>query len=244
MWSPRMFALGALLVLPSVARGQEPDVEAQQRPRRPNVYRMATGLSLTYALPVGEFSDYVKQGFGLDGFFRWNGDSKGILSLRIEGGFVSYGHESFRVPLSSTIGGRILVDVSTYNNIVWGGIGPQITLPLPGLRPYVNATAGFSYFFTESSVEGSDDTFDFADTRNFDDGTFSWGGGSGIMIPFRTGTGEFAIDLGVRYHSNGSVRYLREGGIEDLPGGGIRLHPIQSEANLLTYRIGVSISIR
>lgn len=243
MASPRSFALGALLFLPFVAQGQSFD-QRRRRTDRPDSYRMAMGMSLAYAQPVGEFHDYVKQGFGIDGFFRWNGDSRGILSLRLEGGYLGYGRETFRVPLSSTIGGRIRVDVTTSNNIVWLGFGPQLTLPLPGFRPYVNATAGFSYFFTESSVEGADDNLDFANTTNYDDGTFAWGAGSGILIPFRTRTGEFAIDLGVRYHGNGDVRYLRKGGIEDLPDGSVVLHPIQSEANLLTYRVGVSFSVR
>jgi hypothetical protein len=40
------------------------------------------------------------------------------------------------------------------------------------------------------------------------------------------------------------VRYLREGGIEDLPDGSVVLHPINSDANLLSYRIGFSVSLR
>ena len=204
---------------------------------------MAAGGSVLYGQPVGAFHDYVNQGWGLDGFFRWFGDSRGILSIRIDGGFLIYGHETINVPLSSTVG-RIRVDVTTSNNIVWGGIGPQLTLPTPGIRPYVNGSAGFSYFFTESSVEGSDDGLDFASTKNYDYGTFSWGAGGGFLIPFQTPNGELSIDLGMRYHGNGQVRYLREGGIEDLPGGGVRLHPILSEANLITYRLGVSYAFR
>jgi hypothetical protein len=243
MPSPRFLALGALLLLPSLAPGQSFE-QRRRRDLRPDSYRMAVGMSLDYGQPIGEFEDYVKQGFGIDGFFRWNGDRRGILSLRVEGGYLGYGRETFSVPLSPTIGGRIRVDVTTSNNIVWFGAGPQITLPVPGFRPYVNGTAGISYFFTESSVEGADDDLDFASTRNYDDGTFSWGVGSGLLIPFRTRTGEVSIDLGVRYHGNGEVRYLRKGGIEDLPDGSIRLHPIQSEANLLTYRVGISVAIR
>jgi hypothetical protein len=40
------------------------------------------------------------------------------------------------------------------------------------------------------------------------------------------------------------VRYLREGGITDLPDGTIVVTPIQSEANLLMYRLGFSITLR
>lgn len=231
-----------LLGAPLPAHAQFDRLEPQD-PNRPAVG--AVGLAFNYARPVDEFLRYVDNGYGLDGFIRFNADPQGILSLRLEGGFLIYGRETKRVPLSSTVGGRILVDLTTSNNIGWAGIGPQLTLPTRYLQPYVNAAAGFSYFFTQSSVEGSsNDNEPFASTKNYDDATWSWGAGGGFLIPFRTRTSEWAIDLGVRYHANGDVHYLRKGGIEDLPGGGIRLNPIQSDANLLTYRLGFTVTMR
>jgi hypothetical protein len=228
------------------AQYRYPDgVQRSRRDESRAVGRFSGGLAVNYGRPVGEFYDYVEQGWGLDGFFRWNMDPSGILSLRLEGGFLSYGRETFRVPLSGTIGGRILVDLTTSNNILWLGFGPQLTLPVPGIRPYVNAAAGFSYFYTESQVEGSDnDDQPFASTKNYDDGTFAWGAGGGFLIPFATRSGEIAIDLGVRYHANGEVRYLREGSIVDLPDGTVQINPIQSEANLVTFRVGISFTGR
>ena len=242
----QLLVLGALCVAPSLLEAQRRDRDRDREEIRPiGTSRFALGAGFNYGRPVGDFYDYVEQGWGFDGFFRWNADPKGILSLRVEGGYLSYGRETKRVPLSSTIGGRILVDLTTSNNIIWLGLGPQLTLPVPHLRPYVNATAGFSYFFTESSVEGSNNNNEpFASTKNYDDGTFAWGAGGGLLIPFNTRSGEVAIDIGARYHGNGEVRYLREGSIVDLPGGGIEINPIQSEANLVTFRIGVAFSIR
>lgn len=204
----------------------------------------AVGGSFSYGRPVGDFLKYVDQGFGFDAFGRLNLEPQGIVSLRLDGGLLIYGNETKRVPLSSTIGGRILVDLTTSNNIVWAGIGPQITLPTRGIRPYGFAEIGFSYFFTESRVEGSNNNESFASTTNYDDATFRYGLGTGFLIPFQTATTEWALDFGMLYHGNGKVRYLREGGIEDLPNGGIVLHTIQSDANLLTYRLGFSVTLR
>jgi hypothetical protein len=242
----RFLTAGVLLLVPALADAQRFQRGDRDRDRERPIgsTRGAFGIGFNYGQPVGDFHDYVEQGFGVDGFFRWNGDPRGIFSLRVEGGFLGYGRETKRVPLSSTIGGRILVDLTTSNNIVWLGLGPQLTIPMPGVRPYLNASAGFSYFFTESTVEGSNNNEDFASTTNYDDGGFAWGGGGGILIPFRTKDGEFAIDFGVRYHGNGEMSYLRENGIEDIPGGGIRLHPIRSEANLVTYRLGFAYAFR
>jgi hypothetical protein len=241
MFTTRNLILGALLVaMPLTA-------DAQRRSTRRSFDRTsrgAVGASFNYGRPVGDFLNYVDQGFGFDLFGRMNLEPQGILSLRLNGGLLIYGHETVRVPLSSTIGGRILVDLTTSNNIVWAGIGPQITLPTQGIQPYGYGEIGFSYFFTESSVEGSNNNEAFASTTNYSDATFRYGFGGGFLIPIRTASTDWAIDLGATYHGNGLVRYLREGGITDLPDGTIVVTPIQSEANLLMYRLGFSISLR
>jgi hypothetical protein len=232
----------SLLLLPSVASSQRPRYNTRSYSGPPRAH---AGASFSYGRPVGDFLRYVDQGLGFDAFFRFNADRQGVLSFKLDGGLQIYGHETFRVPLSGTIGGRILVDLTTSNNILWMGFGPQLTSPSGPVRPYANASAGFSYFFTESSVEGSNSDNDpFANTTNYSDATFRYGFGWGILIPFQTRSSEWAIDLGAMYHGNGQVRYLREGGIEDMPDGSIVLYPIQSDANLLTYRLGFSVAIR
>ena len=234
-------ASAALLLIPltlgAQRRGRHDDDVFRRYPRG------EFGLSGVYGLPSGEFRDYVRQGWGVDGYFRWNVDRSGILSFRLDGGYLGYGRESKRVPLSSTIGGRILVDLTTSNNIVDVGLGPQLTTPDGPIRPYVNAAGTFSYFFTESSVEGSNNEQAFANTTNFDDYTFGWAAGGGVLVPLGVRQ-DVMLDLGVRYRANGNVRYLTKGGIEDLPDGGIRLHPINSDANIVAFRVGVSVPIR
>jgi hypothetical protein len=119
-------------------------------------------------------------------------------------------------------------------------------VPAGPVRPYVNATAGFSYFATTSSVKGRSDNESFADDTNFDDTPFSWGGGAGVLIPVNRRARSLAfIDIGARYHNNGtSVQYLREGGIRDLPNGAIQLSPIRSRADMITWHVGVSVGVR
>jgi opacity protein-like surface antigen len=125
----------------------------------------------------------------------------------------------------------------------WLGGGPQLMAPSGRVRPYVNATAGFSYFATTSSVKGRSNDESFADDTNFDDTPFSWGGGAGILIPVSHKERSLVfIDIGARYHNSGkSVQYLREGGIQDLPDGAIQVNPIRSRADLVTWHVGLSI---
>lgn len=201
------------------------------------------GGSLAFAETQGEFADHVDGGFGGQLHYVHALDRDGWLALRVDGGFMIYGYERMRVPLSSTLGGRILVDLTTSNNMAYVGLGPQIGVPDGRLRPYVNGYAGFSYIWTQSSVSGTAYDEDFASTTNFDDWTFAYGGGGGVYIPVRGGPSPVSIDLGVKYHNNGQAEYLREGDIQDNPDGSITLYPVRSDTDLLTFHVGVSIGI-
>ena len=207
--------------------------------------RFYGGGGLLGAQPLGEFSDYVDVGFGVGGHVLMRLDDRGIFGLRADGGFLNYGSETNRVPLSSTIGGRIQVDVNTSNNIFFFGVGPQLLMPTGSFRPYLNAGVGFSVFATTSSVEGANNSEPFASDNNHSDVTLAYGAGGGFYIPvYRGGKSVVSLDLGARYHSNGRVEYLREGSIRDLPNGDIEITPTRSRADLVTYHLGVSIGNR
>ena len=201
------------------------------------------GATFTVAQPRGEFSDFVDGGFGGHVNYVHQLDRDGWLGIRADAGLIVYGYETQRVPLSPTIGGRILVDLTTSNNLAYVGVGPQIGVPNGTLRPYVNGYAGYSFIWTQSSVSGTYDDEDFASTTNFDYGGFSYGGGAGLYIPVKRGPSPASIDIGVRYHNNGVAEYLREGDIEDNPDGSITLYPVRSDTDLLTFHIGFSIGV-
>jgi len=236
----RMAGVALALVSFSSATGAQvftvggSDASRDAGPRRSSGY---FGAAVTYASPQDEFRNNVKQGFGFDINAHYKLDRQGILSIGGELGYIGYGRETNRVPLSTTIGGRILVDVTTSNNIFWLGLGPQLIAPSGPVRPYVNATAGFAAFWTESSVEGSQDEDDFAKTTNYNDATFAWTGGAGIVIPMgRTRT--TGLDIGLRYHGNGNVQYLRRGDVIDLPNGDVELRVNEGETPMLMWRVG------
>lgn len=225
------YALGlavAGLIVGSAAEAQTPP-------------RFAIDLSAMVAQPVGAFADYVDVGFGLGGNFRVRLDDSGVAWFRVDGGFLNYGRESQEVCLSTTVGCRIVVDLTTTNNIGFGEAGLQFEVPRGAVRPYVSGGIGYSYFFTESSVSGDDEFDPFASTRNFDDGTFTWAAGGGLKIPLHRGTTTVDLDFGARYHDNGRVDYLTEGSIVDRPDGSIDIFPTRSSASVVTYVIGVTI---
>ena len=247
-----LLAAAALIAAPSALAAQDDcdyhdDCDYERDYERPT--GGFAGGSFTIAETQGEFSDYVDGGLGGSLHYIHALDRDGWLALRVDGGFIIYGHERQTVPLSPTLGGRILVDLTTSNNIAWIGVGPQIGVPDGTLRPYVNGYAGYSYMATTSSVSNTYDYYDdyYDDdsfsTTNFDDWSFSYGGGAGVYIPIRRGPSPVSIDLGLRYHNNGEAEYLREGDIQDNQDGSITLFPVRSDTDLLTFHVGFSIGI-
>lgn len=200
------------------------------------------GLRFLVAEPLGEFSSFVDAGYGAGLSGRFPLEPTGVVNLRADLGFLIYGYESKRVCFDG-IGCRVQARLQTSNNIFFGGLGPELALPLDWARPYVNAFLGFGYFNTTSSLEnlwGGEDAFQ---TENLGDGTFSWGMGGGLELSVHPGRVPVAIDVGARYHRNGVMRYLTKGDILDHPDGSITLFPIVSEADFMSYEIGVSIGI-
>jgi opacity protein-like surface antigen len=196
------------------------------------------------ARPVGEFAEHVDRGWG----FRVGGAlplrERHPLGLRVEAGAINYGRERGEVCVSSTIGCRVRVDLTTTNDIVFAGFGPQLEVPVGPVRPYARATVGFAVFSTSSSIRGLGDSESIASTTHHRDFTFALTGGGGVRVALATGKTPVFLDLGARYHDHGRVTYLREGDIEDRPDGSIVLHPRRSDANLLSLHLGVSVGIR
>jgi opacity protein-like surface antigen len=236
----RSLAVAATLALPALASAQ-PDGSLAPFRRAPRSY---LGINFTVGQPLGQFSDFIDNGYGVSGNFVYNFDEHGVAGLRIDGTYLNYGNEKKRACLSTTIGCRVTVDVNTSNNIVMFGVGPQISVPSGPIQPYLAGTVGLTYFFTESSVEGTSDSSPFAQTTNQDFATFGWTGIGGVRIPVHPGRQPVMIDFGVRYNGNGKAEYLRKGSIVDNPDGSITVNRIRSDANLLTYHVGVVIGIR
>jgi hypothetical protein len=228
--------LGAALAAASPVHAQLGAAPAERKPRL-----VTGGGSVMYAQPVGDFSDNINGGGGAEGHLLLRLNRNGALALRLDGGFLVYGNERKRVRLSNTVGDRIQVDLNTSNNIALLGIGPQITAPSGAVRPYVNGSVGLAYFFTQSSVDGISENEQLFRTTNKDDVTFAYTGGAGIYIPLAVSRSVVSLDIGARYHNNGTPEYLRKGDIQDNPDGSVTLTPVKSRADFVSYHLGVSV---
>ena len=224
------------MVCANIARAQQPSSVPERQ-----ISRFTAGGHIDFAQPKEDFSENVNHGWGGGAYVLYDLDRRGILSLRLDFNYAAYGRETKRVPLSNTVGGRILVDVVTTNSLFAFGLGAQLSVPVGLMRPY--ATVGFSGLMlsTGTSVSGSDsDDEPFASTNNYEDGTGAPVLGSGLLFPVSRFV---AIDLGARYHRGGNASYLREGSIIDNPDGTITINALESRTPFMLWFVGVNVRI-
>ena len=228
-----LLALTLALTLGSRTASAQLIGEAPEQPVPPRGY---VALGLKGAQPLQDFADYIKFGFGFGGGVSHAFDPQRIFSLRANEDFMIYGHdtERFNGPY-----GRL--DITTSNNILSMGVGPQLMAPGPGVRPYMNGTVGFSYFSTSTEVKWRYDDQTLDSWTDLDDAVLAWTGGGGLLIPLGRRARTVMLDIGATYHGNGEAEYLREGSITRDESGEPRFTPIRSRTNMVVYTIGISI---
>lgn len=142
------------------------------------------GLGFSLGSPQGEFRDNVgRNGFGgtIEGFYR---PSISPLAFGLSLSFLNYGRDTRVEPLSTTIP-DLKVRVENDNNIVSGDIVLRYRQPGSFIRPYIDALLGFKYLYTSTSMK--EDSMwgggeEIASSTNFDDMTFEYGAGAGVMV--------------------------------------------------------------
>jgi hypothetical protein len=203
----------------------------------------ALGIAGQYAQPVGGFRTNVDAAWGVGLGARYHFGPLELLGLRGDFTYLTYGNENKRVPLSPTVN-RVLVDMTTSNNIVVASAGPELMLTRGPINPYVYGFGGYSWFFTESSVGDDGDGSAFASSTNFSDGGFATGWGGGVSIPLRMRTALISIDAGVRRTFNGPRTYLKRGDIVDQADGSLQFNARNTDGDFLQYHLGVSLGFR
>ena len=241
-------AAGLLLAShPSRAQVARPEPIAEPMPGR-----FSFGLDGVLMNPRGSFGRNVDHlGYGIGGHGLVRVDPRGILSLRVELASSQYGSERSDVPYSPFFGGRVGLELNTRNTLAWAGIGPELTIPLGRVRPYVNGSVVYARFSTVTDLKG--DGYDqngnyrtnqtLASSQNQHDGTSARAAGAGIHVP--VGPRRWLTDahVGVRYFDGGEADYLREGSITDNNDGSISFSPLRSRTRFVSYQVGVSVSV-
>jgi hypothetical protein len=202
------------------------------------------GGSFMLGSPQGEFRENVDRlgyGFQIHGTL-WTPGKLRPFTVGLNLGYMVYGEESSSRPLSYTIP-DVYVDVDRTNSIANFHLLFQVT-PFTGTwRPYIEGLFGGAYIFTTTTVESQWSDEDVFETTNFDDFTWSYGAGGGLLIQLIKDEMDLSwlfLDLKVRYVFGTNAQYLREGDIVVNPATGFVTYYIsESTTDLLTFHVGV-----
>jgi hypothetical protein len=202
------------------------------RPPAPPMLRALAGASLFYVAPRGDFAQNVARGFGYSVAGSVAGDTAGILALRAEWQDVTYGVSSSN-------------DTTTRNVIRSLDLGPQIMLPLGGVRPYASVSLGAAYTGTSGSAPCYRNCSYDEDGNREDDGftllphlTYSVGRAVGVL--FRTAKATATrpalwMDVRLSFRHNGETRYGLHGGASEVARG---------ETDYRMLHVGLSTGMR
>jgi hypothetical protein len=227
-------AAAPLLSLPS-------QLTAQSTPAGAPSGRGSVGVHLQVTEPRGDFARNTDNGFGLGGYVLGSLDRNSIVNLRGDFSFVTYANSRRRIPLSGT-GGLIQLDLRTSSNIVSVVAGPQLLGPSGRFTPYATALGGFSVFWTESTIEGSQNAnAPFASTTNSSDAVWAYGGAVGAYLRVSNGRHPVRLDLGARFLRHDDVRYLTDARVRDAYENDRPAIPARGRADFITYYAGVNI---
>lgn len=203
--------------------------------------RGSVGIHLQVTEPKGDLAKNTDNGFGFGGYVLAGIDQNKIFNVRGDFSFVTYANSTRRIPLTGT-GGLIQLDLKTSSNIVSVVAGPQLLGPTGIFTPYATALGGFSVFWTESTVEGSNNTnTPFASTTNSSDAVWAYGGAVGSYIRVYNGRNPVRIDLGARFLRHDDVRYLTDDRVRDAYENNRPAVPVRGRADFITYYLGVNI---
>jgi hypothetical protein len=227
-------------LLAGIALLTTPPLLAQGTPFQPPSGRLVGGGALQVTNPRGAFGENVGTGFGAGGHLIWRLDPSALLNLRTEVGLLTYGTTNRRIPMANT-GGLIQLRLRTSNNIASVVAGPQLIGAVGRFTPYFSALGGFSVFWTESTVEGSQNAnTPFASTTNSADAVLAYGGSGGAYWRIAQGSRPVRLDFNVRYLRHDDVRYLTDDRVTAAFRSNAEPVPVRGRADMVTYSLGVT----
>lgn len=203
----------------------------------------SAGLNLTLAIPSGEFKEKVDNlGFGLSGNINFiSPKPKSPFGVGLNLGYIVYGSESRREPLSTTIP-DVFVNIDRTNSLLNFHLLFTVGLPTGRIRPYVEGLFGGSYIYTTTSVKSQGTGEEFASSTNFDDWAWSYGAGGGFAILLsgdpNTDQNTIYLDLKGRYLFGSEAEYLKQGSVK-IQNGQVYYDVSRSKTDLITVHAGV-----
>lgn len=197
-------------------------------------------------LPRGDFQtqlDNIGGTLAVFGGYQLPGSP---LMVGLDLGFMNFGIDRRDEPLSTTIP-DLTVRVENSYNLFYTDLVFRLIPPSGPIRPYLDALAGFNYFYTETLIRDRRNIFEEAviSDTNFDDFAWNYGFGAGTLIKVSRGgrgTGSVYLNLSARYLFGNEAEYLQPGSIT-VDNGNVFYDISRSATDLLHIRVGVTVDL-
>ncbi len=199
------------------------------------------GGGFVLGIPQGEFKAKVNNlGYGiqLQGTI-FSPSALRPITIGLNAGYMIYGDETSSRPLSETIP-DVYVNVNRTNNIANLHLLFQVSPFMGNVRPYCEGLFGAAYLFTTTKVESENSGTGVFESTNFDDFTWSYGFGGGLLIKLKENLGSvntLFLDIKARYIFGTEAEYLKEGSVRIINGHAV-YDVLKSKTDLLTISIG------
>ncbi|MFA7229204.1 MAG: hypothetical protein WC061_09220 [Melioribacteraceae bacterium] len=207
----------------------------------------SVGGSFFIGQPQGDFKtnvDNLGYGFELHGTL-WTPSKERPITFGIDASYLIYGLKTERRPFSLTIP-EVGVDVTRTNSLASMHLLFQVN-PFGGtIQPYIEGLFGGAYIFTMTEIKSEYLNQEIASSTNYDDFTWSYGAGAGLLILLNRDLGDVSslfLDLKARYLYGSEAQYLTETGIVINPANSqVYYYPKKSKTDLLSFHIGVTVN--
>jgi hypothetical protein len=205
----------------------------------------SAGGTFFVGLPQGDFKtnvDNLGYGVELHGTL-WSPSKERPVTFGLNASYLIYGLKTERRPFSLTIP-EVGVDVTRTNSLASMHLMIQVN-PFGGtIQPYLEGLFGGAYIFTTTEIKSENLGQQIASSTNYDDFTWSYGAGAGLLILLNKELGDVSslyLDLKARYMYGTEAQYLTDTGIVINPANNqVYYYPKKSKTDLLSFHIGVT----
>jgi len=202
----------------------------------------AVGGSFMLGYPQGDFRKNVDQlgfGFQIQGML-WAPTHEKPFSIGLDGGYLIYGHTSERREWTGFPG--VYLNLTRTNSMAHLHLVLQVSPFFGTVRPYIEGLFGGSYIFTTSEVKNENGNQQIASSTNYDDFTWNYGGGGGILFKLTDNLDHISsiyLDIKARYLFGTEASYLTEQSIFVNSLGQTIYQAKKSKTDFFTFHIGV-----
>ena len=205
-------------------------------------FAQTVGGSLMLGYPQGDFRTNVdRMGFGLQvqGTF-WSPSKERPFTIGFEGGYLIYGMTNERKEWSDFPG--IYLKLNRTNSVANLHLMLQVSPFYGDVRPYVEGLFGGAYIWTTSEVKNENGDHPIASSTNYDDFTWNYGGGAGILLKLTDNLEKVSalyLDIKARYLFGTEANYLTEESVFVNSRGDTIFQARRSKTDFFTFHVGV-----